>query len=72
MPLIESAMTNNSDDLNFIEHALRIPWMVWNASVYEKRGDKKEIYGDYNYLLGEFSLIPEGKDRFNLKIASML
>ncbi len=102
MPIIDSAAGGNSLDLDELDHALRVPWMIWNACIYDRAGGKKgagaiaemkkQMPGDrnlrdmflffeqrkkndfsqYNYLMGEYELVPKGKGEFNLRMESRL
>jgi hypothetical protein len=101
MPLLETIINDESNELDDIADSLMVPWMVWNASVYEFLNDKneihlselmkkipkdkqfremisffakrkKEMFGQYNYILGEYNLIPKEEGGFNLTMASML
>ncbi len=97
MPLINNFDIGNNCDLKDIHMALEIPWLVWNACVFESsknkntkmmleikqqsKNDKKLMelisffeqrkkisFADYNYLMGEYKLIPQGCDGFKLRM----
>lgn len=102
MPLIESVVNKNVSNLEEVQAALRIPWIVWNSCVLKTSKNKKKNnfanelkkitdtekefqlmvsfftqrkendFSEFNYLMGEYQLIPKGKDGFNLRMESKL
>ncbi len=101
MPILESISNKKEFDLNKISISLRVPWMIWNACVYDQSGKKghsmlaeiknqvgvdqnfknmvrfleerkKKEFSQYNYLMGDYELIPKENGEFNLRMESRL
>jgi hypothetical protein len=98
-PLIDDLVDGNPEELKILEKSLKVPWIVWNATVLDQKNTSKiawvgsakiqasgvplgdrliefwksrkiSEFNDYQYLMGEFKIIPKSKGDYSLKMES--
>jgi len=96
-PLLDDLTEDDIEDLDVLREALRVPWIIWNATIFGKEKEnkvdfnrrmklltqtmpgaeglldfwkdrKQEKFSKYEYLMGEYQLIPISKGEFTLRI----